>query len=165
MSAGPPCSTSWTDWKSEPGLAAAKIRACLDTLPPETPLGRNPLAADFVEEFFDGSAANLVMSLLGSQRISRTDIQRLKRLMEERGCIHSKQVKTVRTRPGRITMIPPSNRFLSVEILVHCLNAAMASVVACAIAIILSRPLGLVAAYAPCPVGRRARPPALIGPR
>ena len=42
------------------------------------------LASDFVQEFFAGSAANLVMSLLGSQRISRADIQRLKRLMEEK---------------------------------------------------------------------------------
>ena len=42
------------------------------------------LAADFVQEFFDGSAANLVMSLLGSQRISKTDIQRLKQLMDEK---------------------------------------------------------------------------------
>jgi BlaI family transcriptional regulator, penicillinase repressor len=41
------------------------------------------LAADFVEEFFAGSAANLLMSLLGSQRISKSDIQRLKRLVEE----------------------------------------------------------------------------------
>jgi BlaI family transcriptional regulator, penicillinase repressor len=42
------------------------------------------LAADFVQEFFEGSAANLLMSLLGSQRISKADMQRLKRLMEER---------------------------------------------------------------------------------
>ncbi len=42
------------------------------------------LAADFVQEFFDGSAANLVMSLLGSQRISKSDIQRLKKLMDEK---------------------------------------------------------------------------------
>jgi predicted transcriptional regulator len=41
------------------------------------------LATEFVEEFFDGSAANLVMSLLGSQRISKADLQRLKRLMAE----------------------------------------------------------------------------------
>lgn len=40
------------------------------------------LASDFVDEFFDGSAANLVMSLLGSQRISKSDIQRLKRLLD-----------------------------------------------------------------------------------
>lgn len=43
------------------------------------------LAADFVDEFFDGSAANLVMSLLGGQRLSKSDVQRLKRLMDERG--------------------------------------------------------------------------------
>ena len=42
------------------------------------------LAVDFVEEFFEGSAANLVMSVLGSQRISETDIQRLKRMIDER---------------------------------------------------------------------------------
>jgi predicted transcriptional regulator len=41
------------------------------------------LASDFVEEFFDGSAANLLMSLLGSERISKSDIQRLKQLMDE----------------------------------------------------------------------------------
>lgn len=43
------------------------------------------LAADFVQEFFAGSAANLLMSLLGSQRMSKADIQRLKRLMDEKG--------------------------------------------------------------------------------
>lgn len=42
------------------------------------------LASDFVQEFFDGSAANLVMSLLGSQRISKSDIQRLKHLVDEK---------------------------------------------------------------------------------
>ena len=42
------------------------------------------LAADFVQEFFDGSAANLVMSLLGSQRIPRSEIERLKRLIDEK---------------------------------------------------------------------------------
>ncbi|MDB5391585.1 MAG: transcriptional repressor, CopY family [Planctomycetaceae bacterium] len=41
------------------------------------------LASDFVQEFFDGSAANLVMSLLGSQQISKSDIQRLKQVMDE----------------------------------------------------------------------------------
>jgi BlaI family transcriptional regulator, penicillinase repressor len=45
---------------------------------------KSQLAADFVQEFFDGSAANLVMSLLGSQRISKADIQRMKRLMDEK---------------------------------------------------------------------------------
>lgn len=42
------------------------------------------LAADFVEEFFAGSAANLLMSLLGSQRISKADIERLKHLINEK---------------------------------------------------------------------------------
>jgi len=42
------------------------------------------LAEDFVQDFFDGSAAHLVMSLLGSQRISKIEIQSLKRLIDER---------------------------------------------------------------------------------
>jgi BlaI family penicillinase repressor len=42
------------------------------------------LASDFVDEFFDGSAANLMMNLLGSQRISKSEIQRLKRLLDDR---------------------------------------------------------------------------------
>lgn len=51
-------------------------------------VGRQPveaqLTADFVEEFFEGSAANLLMSLLGSQRLSKTDIERLKRLVDQK---------------------------------------------------------------------------------
>jgi predicted transcriptional regulator len=42
------------------------------------------LATDFVQEFFEGSAANLVMSLLGSRPVARSDIDRLKRLLDER---------------------------------------------------------------------------------
>ncbi len=42
------------------------------------------LATDFVQEFFDGSAANMVMSLLGSGRIPKPEIQRIKRLVDER---------------------------------------------------------------------------------
>jgi predicted transcriptional regulator len=41
------------------------------------------LAAEFVEEFFSGSTTNLFMSLLGSQQISKSDIQRLKKLIDE----------------------------------------------------------------------------------
>lgn len=48
------------------------------------PSAQAQLAAEFVEEFFDGSAANLVMSLLGSERISKADINRLKRLIDEK---------------------------------------------------------------------------------
>jgi predicted transcriptional regulator len=43
------------------------------------------LAADFVHEFFSGSAANLFMSLLGSKRISREEVQRLKELLHNPG--------------------------------------------------------------------------------
>ncbi len=42
------------------------------------------LAADFVEEFFAGSAANLLMSLLGSRRVSPADLRRLKQLVNEK---------------------------------------------------------------------------------
>lgn len=41
------------------------------------------LAADFLTEFFDGSATSLVLSLLGSKRISRNEIKRLKALLEK----------------------------------------------------------------------------------
>lgn len=50
----------------------------------ERPSAEAQLAADFVQEFFDGSAANLVLSLLGSQQLSKSDIQRLKRLIDEK---------------------------------------------------------------------------------
>lgn len=42
------------------------------------------LTADFVEEFFEGSTANLLMSLLGSQKLSKADIERLKRLIDQK---------------------------------------------------------------------------------
>lgn len=41
------------------------------------------LAADFLTEFFDGSATSLVLSLLGSKLISRNEIKRLKALLEK----------------------------------------------------------------------------------
>lgn len=41
------------------------------------------LALDFVEEFFAGSTTNMLMSLLGSQRISKSDIERMKQLLDE----------------------------------------------------------------------------------
>jgi predicted transcriptional regulator len=40
------------------------------------------LAAEFVDNFFGGSAANLVLSLLGSERFDAADIERLQRLIE-----------------------------------------------------------------------------------
>jgi predicted transcriptional regulator len=39
------------------------------------------LAADFVGEFFGGSATNLVQSLLGSNQVSKAELRRLKALL------------------------------------------------------------------------------------
>lgn len=41
------------------------------------------LATGFVEEFFGGSAAHAVQSLLGSQKLSADDIDRLRRLLDD----------------------------------------------------------------------------------
>ena len=41
------------------------------------------LASDFVDEFFGGSAGNLVMSLLGSGRLDADEITRLQKLLDE----------------------------------------------------------------------------------
>ena len=41
------------------------------------------LDQDFVQEFFDGSALNLVMSLLGSKPVSTSEIKRLRQLLDE----------------------------------------------------------------------------------
>ncbi|MGO9108833.1 MAG: BlaI/MecI/CopY family transcriptional regulator [Thermoguttaceae bacterium] len=40
------------------------------------------LAHDFVEDFFGGSAGNLVMSLLGSRRLKPQEIEHLRHLLE-----------------------------------------------------------------------------------
>lgn len=49
-------------------------------------LGREETAAaladGFVEDFFGGSASNLVMSLLGSERLKPDEIERLRRVLE-----------------------------------------------------------------------------------
>ena len=42
------------------------------------------LASEFVDDFFGGSATNLVMSLLGSKRLAANDIQRLRHLLESK---------------------------------------------------------------------------------
>lgn len=39
------------------------------------------LANDFVQTFFDGSAANLVMSLLGTERLGADEIKRLRQIL------------------------------------------------------------------------------------
>ncbi len=41
------------------------------------------LAGDFVGEFFNGSATSLLLSLLGSNRISRSEIDRLKAMLDD----------------------------------------------------------------------------------
>jgi predicted transcriptional regulator len=42
------------------------------------------LAEEFVDDFFGGSASDLVMSLLGSQRMKSEDVGRLRQLLDER---------------------------------------------------------------------------------
>ena len=42
------------------------------------------VAAEFVDAFFSGSTSELVMSLLGSKRISREETEQLRSLLEER---------------------------------------------------------------------------------
>lgn len=41
------------------------------------------LAGEFVETFFDGSAANLVMSLLGTQRLDAAEVRRLREILDK----------------------------------------------------------------------------------
>lgn len=41
------------------------------------------LAAEFVGDFFNGSAANIVLSLLGSNQISSAELKRLKAILDE----------------------------------------------------------------------------------
>jgi BlaI family transcriptional regulator, penicillinase repressor len=40
------------------------------------------MAVEFLDDFFQGSPSNLLMSLLGSKRISKADADRVKRLIE-----------------------------------------------------------------------------------
>jgi predicted transcriptional regulator len=40
------------------------------------------LAGEFVDDFFGGSASNLVMSLLGAKRLRPEDVERLRRLLQ-----------------------------------------------------------------------------------
>lgn len=43
------------------------------------------LASDFVQEFFAGSAMNMVMSLLGSKPVTKADIRKLQQLLDDQG--------------------------------------------------------------------------------
>ncbi len=41
------------------------------------------MAQEFVDEFFDGSASNLVMSLLGARQLNSAEIERLRGLLND----------------------------------------------------------------------------------
>lgn len=41
------------------------------------------LADDFIDEYFEGSPSSFVLSLLGSKKISKAEVQRLKALLDE----------------------------------------------------------------------------------
>lgn len=51
------------------------------SLPREAAEGK--LAAEFVGDFFNGSAANIVLSLLGSNQISNAELKRLKAILDD----------------------------------------------------------------------------------
>jgi BlaI family transcriptional regulator, penicillinase repressor len=52
------------------------------------------VAAEFVDAFFSGSASDLVMSLLGSKRISADEVEQLRTLLDKRA--RDKQKKGTR---------------------------------------------------------------------
>lgn len=43
------------------------------------------LAAEFVNDFFDGSAADLLSTLLGAAKLTRADVRRLRKLLDQSG--------------------------------------------------------------------------------
>ncbi len=49
------------------------------------------MAVDFLDDFFQGSPSNLLMSLLGSKRISKEDADNLKRLIENSSAAPSRK--------------------------------------------------------------------------
>jgi BlaI family transcriptional regulator, penicillinase repressor len=49
------------------------------------------LAGGFVDDFFAGSAGNLVMSLLGSNRLNSSEIERLKAMLESADSLPEKK--------------------------------------------------------------------------
>ena len=42
------------------------------------------LAGDFLDDFFDGSASQLVASLLGSRRLKAAEVERLRAILDRR---------------------------------------------------------------------------------
>lgn len=51
------------------------------------------LAAEFVNDFFDGSLCDLVMSVLGSREIQASDVQRLRQLLDDNAARRSSRRK------------------------------------------------------------------------
>ena len=49
------------------------------------------LANDFVEDYFEGSPSGFLLSLLGSKKISRKEVQRLRQLLDEHSQPHGKK--------------------------------------------------------------------------
>jgi predicted transcriptional regulator len=66
----------WLERKKVEG--AFRYRAAVDRSATE-----DELATDFVSEFFNGSAEKLILSLLGSKRVSNAEIRRLKKLLAD----------------------------------------------------------------------------------
>jgi len=63
------------------GKGKGGYRYCATTGRLETARG---LAEDFVDEFFAGSASEMVMSLFGSKRLTRDELARLRKLLDSR---------------------------------------------------------------------------------
>lgn len=49
------------------------------------------LAKEFLNDFFEGSASNLVMTLLGSNKLSKSELERLKAVLDQ--STHSRKVE------------------------------------------------------------------------
>ena len=64
--------------KRRKGDSAFQYMATVDR---QTATGQ--VATDFVQDFFGGSAAELVMSLLGNRRISPAEVERLRKLLDD----------------------------------------------------------------------------------
>lgn len=66
----------WLLRKAEPGVARYVAAVGRDE-------AARLLAGEFVEEFFDGSLSDLVMSLLGSRKVNSDELKRLRQLLDE----------------------------------------------------------------------------------
>ena len=63
------------------------------------------LAGEFVNDFFSGSASNLVMSLLGSKRLTRNDIEQLTKMLDN--ATHKKNHKLPRKKTPKCNRHTP----------------------------------------------------------